>query len=150
MFKYSANKLRRSNTTGNQDLDFKDLLKIFELNKSEAQKRVLYNIYKFKSMQFMGLKDKNGNPIYFGDILIDENKILLTPVCEVLNGEHVLFFKPLKHLDTTLGIGCKSTYSNTLEIIGSIYKNSGKDKDLNIEISIKKFIYAQINIQIES
>ena len=73
---------------------------------------------------FLGLKDKNGNIIHFGDILVDNRNNLLTPVCEIENGEHVFFFKPLQHLDKKISIGCKSTYSNTLEIIGNIYKNT--------------------------
>ena len=75
---------------------------------------------KFESIQFMGLKDKNGTLIYLGDILRDDNNNLLTPVCEVLNGEHILFFKPIKHLHKKFAIGCKSTYSNTLEVIGNM------------------------------
>jgi len=72
-----------------------------------------------KSMPFMGLKDRNGISIHFGDILRDEYNNLLTPVCEISNEEHILFFKPLKHLDKSFCIGCKSTYSHTLEIISS-------------------------------
>ena len=34
-----------------------------------------------KSIPFVGLKDKNGSPIHFGDILKDEFDNLLTPVC---------------------------------------------------------------------
>lgn len=75
---------------------------------------------KFESIQFMGLKDKNGTLIYLGDILRDDNNNLLTPVCEVLNGEHILFFKPIKHLHKKFAIGCKSTYSETLEVIGNM------------------------------
>ena len=70
-----------------------------------------------RSIPFMGLKDKNGTQIHFGDILKDEHDVLLTPVCEISNGEHILFFKPLKHLNKSFCIGCKSTYSHTLEII---------------------------------
>lgn len=70
-----------------------------------------------KQIPFMGLKDKYGTPIYFGDILKDEYNTLLTPVCEISNDEHILFFKPLKHLDKNFCIGCKSTYSHTLEIV---------------------------------
>ena len=75
---------------------------------------------KFESIQFMGLKDKNGTLIYLGDILRDDNNNLLTPVCEVLNGEHILFFKPIKHLHKKIAIGCKSTYSGTLEVVGNM------------------------------
>lgn len=66
---------------------------------------------------FLGLKDKNNKLIKFGDILQDEFGNLLTPVVEVLNNEHVFYFKPLKHLQTKFSIGCKSAYSNTLEIV---------------------------------
>lgn len=72
---------------------------------------------------FLGLKDKNNNLIKFGDILRDEFGNLLTPVVEVLNNEHVFYFKPLKHLQAKFSIGCKSAYSNTLEIVFDI--NSG-------------------------
>lgn len=82
-------------------------------------------------VQFLGLKDKNGKIIHFGDILIDSQNNLLTPVCEVENGEHKLFFKPIKHLDKNIGIGCKSTYSNTLEILGNV----------NTEIELLKIIH---------
>ncbi len=82
-------------------------------------------------IQFLGLKDKNGRIIHFGDILIDSQNNLLTPVCEVENGEHKLFFKPVKHLDKNIGIGCKSTYSNTLEVLGNV----------NTEIELLKIIH---------
>lgn len=71
-------------------------------------------------LQFMGLRDKNGTLIYVDDILKDDNNNLLTPVCEVLNGEHILFFKPIQHLHKNLAMGCKSTYSETLEVIGNM------------------------------
>lgn len=72
-------------------------------------------------IRFLGLKDKNGKIIHFGDILTDSCNNLLTPVCEVENGEHVLFFKPVQHLNKKTNMGCKSTYSNTLEVVGNIY-----------------------------
>lgn len=85
------------------------------LNSSSKQ-----NNYKNSIIQFLNLKDKNGNQIYFGDILKDEFGNLLTPVIEIENDEHIFYFKPLNHLNTKLNIGCKSTYSYTLEIIGNI------------------------------
>lgn len=87
---------------------------LFKRNSTFKQKKTEENI------QFMGLKDKNGTLIYLGDILRDDNNNLLTPVCEVLNGEHILFFKPIKHLHKNFAIGCKSTYSNTLEVVGNM------------------------------
>ena len=78
---------------------------------------------KYKLLEFLGLKDKNGQLIHFGDILIDECQNLLTPVVEIENDEHIFYFKPIKHLKTKLNMGCKSTYSNTLEIIGNIFTN---------------------------
>lgn len=89
-----------------------------------------------KSIPFVGLKDKNGAPIHFGDILKDEFDNLLTPVCEISNDEHVLFFKPLKHLDKSFCIGCKSTYSHTLEIVskGNLILNFAQES-CNIDMS---------------
>lgn len=78
---------------------------------------------RINNILFMGLRDKNDKLIYFGDILKDDNNNLLTPVCEVLEDEHILFFKPIKHLNKKIAIGCKSTYSNTLEIVGNVYSN---------------------------
>ena len=96
--------------------------------------RISKHLEQPKSMcfiQFLGLKDKNGRTIHFGDILIDSQNNLLTPVCEVENGEHKLFFKPVKYLDKNINIGCKSTYSNTLEILGNV----------NTEIELLKIIH---------
>lgn len=82
------------------------------------------------SLQFMGLRDKNGKLIYVDDILKDDNNNLLTPVCEVLNGEHILFFKPIKYLHKNLAMGCKSTYSETLEVIGNMKESPDLIKTL--------------------
>lgn len=89
---------------------------LFQVVTDEEPKKIKV---KYK-IPFMGLRDKNGCLIYFGDILKDDFDNLLTPVCEISNGEHVLFFKPLHHLNKKIGIGCKSTYSYTLEIIGRL------------------------------
>ena len=97
----------------------------FSLEHFEAEKQVLKNINNIKLMECLGLKDKLGLKIHFGDILIDEaNGTLLTPVIEVANAEHIIYFKPLKHLNSKFPIGCKSTYSNTLRVIGNLYTNS--------------------------
>ena len=108
------------NRTINQQLITQTLLNCFE-----AEREVLDNLYKIERMQFLGLRDKNGKLIYFGDILKDDQNNLLTPAIEVENNEHVLFFKPINHLNhPSLNIGCKSAYSQTLEVIGNIYTNS--------------------------
>ena len=120
------------NTALNWLLGLKNVFKhsffsIIRLCKHSEQSSDMYFI------QFLGLKDKNGKIIHFGDILIDSQNNLLTPVCEVENGEHKLFFKPIKHLDKNIGIGCKSTYSNTLEILGNV----------NTEIELLKIMHNQ-------
>ena len=91
-----------------------------------------------KLIEFLGLKDKNGKTIHFGDILADSRNNLLTPVCEIENGEHILFFKPVQHLDKKMSIGCKSTYSNTLEIVGNIYTNCRKKQKHKIMILLQQ------------
>ncbi|MBS4759596.1 MAG: hypothetical protein KHX03_02730 [Clostridium sp.] len=115
----------------------------FTLEKFQAEKEVLENINKIELMECLGLKDKNGKTIYFGDILLDEtNNTLLTPVIEITNEEHTLFFKPLRFLNTNINMGCKSTYSRTLIVLGNIYHNSElfaglqeKSKFINLVIS---------------
>lgn len=82
------------------------------------------NTRKADLVEFLGLKDKNGTIIHFGDILKDNENVLLTPVCEIEHGEHIFFFKPVHFLNKEFKIGCKSTYSNTLEIVGNIYDKS--------------------------
>ena len=94
----------------------KNIFSVFLFNRNTGLKQKTNS----NNIQFMGLKDKNGTLIYLGDILRDDNNNLLTPVCEVLNGEHILFFKPIKHLHKNFAIGCKSTYSETLEVIGNM------------------------------
>ncbi len=109
----------------NRKHERKSYLNTFELEKFEAEKEVLNNINKIELMQCLGLKDKNGKLIYFGDILFDEaNNTFLTPVIEIANAEHTLFFKPIHFLNSEIGMGCKSTYSETLMVIGNVYKNS--------------------------
>lgn len=115
----------------------------FTLEKFQAEKEVLENINKIELMECLGLKDKNGKTIYFGDILLDEtNNTLLTPVIEITNEEHTLFFNPLRFLNTNINMGCKSTYSRTLIVLGNIYHNSElfaglqeKSKFINLVIS---------------
>ncbi len=124
IFTYKMCKNVESKTTIVFDLDIEKLLDLLYLSPIDAESEVLFNINNIELMQFLGLKDKNGRLIYFGDILIDEYNNLLTPVVEVSNAEHILFFKPIQHLDKDFCIGCKSTYSETLEVIGNIYKNS--------------------------
>ncbi len=156
MLKYSTRVFQNTKTTVKFEFNLQEILTFFALEQCEAEKQVLCNIKKFNRMQFMGLKDKNDTLIYFGDILIDEYNNLLTPVCEVSNGEHILFFKPLQHLNKKISIGCKSTYSNTLEVIGNIYINSElfagvqqKDKIVNIAASLRNIATTQATIQFE-
>ncbi len=92
-------------------------------------------------IQFLGLRDKNGKLIHFGDILTDSRNNLLTPVCEIENGEHILFFKPVQHLDKKMHMGCKSTYSNTLEIVGNIYSEFSEVSDIKIELRLKNKMF---------
>ena len=68
----------------------------FKENYFENEKDKIQN--KYKLLEFLGLKDKNGQLIHFGDILIDECQNLLTPVVEIENEEHIFYFKPIKHL----------------------------------------------------
>lgn len=156
MLTYRMYKNKRAKTTLKFDFDIKKLLNLFSLKPMEAEKAVLYNLNKIELMQFVGLKDKNGKLIYFGDILIDEFNNLLTPVVEISNEEHILFFKPVQYLDKDIAIGCKSTYSETLEVIGNIYNNSElfaglqeKDKIINLIISAKNNPIAETTIHIE-
>lgn len=156
MLTYRMCKNRKTKTTLKFDFDIKKLLNLFSLKPIDAEKAVLYNLNKIELMQFVGLKDKKGKLIYFGDILIDEFNNLLTPVVEISNAEHILFFKPLQHLDKSFAMGCKSTYSETLEVVGNIYKNSElfmglqeKDKIINLIISAKNNPISHTTIHIE-
>lgn len=124
MARYIAYEVKKDKATRNFETDINAVMSKILLNKDEAEKQVLDNMGKIELVKFLGLKDKNGQLIHFGDILKDSQNNLLTPVCEIEHGEHVLFFKPIKHLDKNFNIGCKSTYSNTLEVIGNIYINS--------------------------
>lgn len=156
MLEYTIKNCNINKTTLKMELDIKKILTYLALDRIQAEKEVLKTIRAFDRMQFMGLKDKNGSLIYFGDILIDEYFNLLTPVCEVSNGEHILFFKPLKHLNKNFGIGCKSTYSTTLEVVGNIYQNSElfagvqeKDRLMNLLLSAKNCVSIKTVIQVE-
>lgn len=124
MARYMTYEASKNKTTRGFETDIKDFLKKILLKKEDAEKQVLENMGRIELVQFLGLKDKNDKLIHFGDILIDNENNLLTPVCEIENGEHILFFKPIQHLDKKFGIGCKSTFSNTLEVLGNIYTNS--------------------------
>lgn len=125
MLTYKLPKLQTFNTDLKLEIDINKFLHQTLLNRLDAEREVLDNLSKIEIMQFLGLKDKMGRLIYFGDILIDNMNNLLTPAIEIENAEHVLFFKPIKHLKHhLLNIGCKSTYSQTLEVIGNIYINS--------------------------
>lgn len=115
----------RNMSKNSENYELRKFIRKNLLDNLEAEKEVLENINKIALMQFLGLKDKNGRIIYFGDILVDNLNNLLTPVIEIENEEHILFFKPIKHLHhPLLNIGCKSTYSQTLEVIGNIYRKS--------------------------
>ena len=122
--RYMSRKVNDEKNLLEFELDLKKFMAFAVLERAEAERQVLLNINKIELMQFLGLKDKKGRIIYFGDILIDEFDNLLTPVCEISNSEHILFFKPIQYLNKDINIGCKSTYSNTLEVVGNIYKNS--------------------------
>lgn len=124
MLTYKASEVKKNKTTLEFEIDLEKCLSIFALEHSEAEREVLDNISKIQLMQFLGLKDKKGTVIHFGDILMDEYNNLLMPVCEISNEEHILFFKPIQYLNKDINIGCKSTYSNTLEVVGNIYINS--------------------------
>lgn len=124
MWTCNSSKVRKNSETFRMEINMERLLGGITLGCGDAEREVLDNINKIELMQFLGLKDRFGKVIYFGDILIDEYFNLLTPVCEVANDEHILFFKPIQHLDKSFNIGCKSTYSNTLTVIGNIYENS--------------------------
>ena len=89
---------------------------------------------------FLGLRDKNGRIIYFGDILRDSMNNLLTPVVEIEHSEHIFYFKPIQNLDKPyLKMGCKSAYSDTLEIIGNIYENNALTKRFRDKCSWVRF-----------
>ena len=115
---------RKITETIEMEINLEKMLGAFTLGSGDAEREVLDNINKIELMQFLGLKDRFGRVIHFGDILVDEYYNFLTPVCEVSNDEHILFFKPIQHLGKSFNIGCKSTYSNTLTVVGNIYKNS--------------------------
>lgn len=125
MLNYRLSKMRNTTRNLKLEINISKFLHKSLLDTLEAEKEVLDNLNKIEIMQFLGLKDKNGRLIYFGDILIDSMNNLLTPAIEIENAEHILFFKPIKHLNQhLLNMGCKSTYSQTLEVIGNIYVNS--------------------------
>ena len=124
-----------------RNLEIERLLKNFVFNGSND---LIIESKKPESelIQFLGLRDKNGKIIHFGDILTDGCNNLLTPVCEIENAEHKLFFKPVQHLDKKTNMGCKSTYSATLEIIGNIYTGLFREnyKRFSIFMSLKNLL----------
>ncbi len=159
MNKIVKSRLTKRNTkkcNKNLEITQQMITQIF-LNCFDAEREVLDNLYKIERMQFLGLKDKNGKLIYFGDILKDEQNNLLTPAIEVENNEHVLFFKPIKHLKhPLLNIGCKSAYSQTLEVIGNIYTNSElfsgmkeTDKLVNFMFPAEIKVYSGLSANVE-
>ena len=148
ILKYRACEINKNKTTLEFEIDLKKLISVITLNHNDAEREVLNNLNKFEHMEFLGLRDKNGQIIYFGDILTDEFNNLLTPVCEISHGEHILFFKPIKFLNKKIGIGCKSTYSNTLEVIGNIYKNSQLFSGLKAKNILTKLIRTSKNSEI--
>lgn len=145
-----------NNKTLRFEFDLNKLLGYITLKKNDAEKEVLHNMNKIELMQCIGLKDQNGKLIYFGDILIDEYNNILTPVIEISNAEHILFFKPIKFLNKNITIGCKSTYSETLQVIGNVYINSDlfaglqeKNKFINLVLSSPQSPFTKATIHIE-
>ena len=108
------------------------------INKCLALKNFSICVSLVGATPFLGLKDKFGRLIMWGDILVDEQGTYLTPVCEVENGEHALFFKPIQHLDKNYAIGCKSTYSTTLRVVGNVYAENQNDRFLDKSLLAKK------------
>lgn|SRR5574344_588667 len=105
------------------EITLKNLANLFVFEEYKKEKEISTN-NQTELIECLGLKDKNGQIIHFGDILKDRFENLLTPVIEISNAEHILFFKPIQHLNKNFSIGCKSTYSHTLEIVGNIYESS--------------------------
>lgn len=156
ILKYRTCERKLNKTTLEFELDLKKFINFYALEQGEAEREVLHNLNKIELMQCIGLKDKAGSLIYFGDILVDEMNNLLTPVFEISNSEHTLFFKPVQFLNSELTIGCKSTYSDTLRVIGNIYKNSElfaglqeKNKFINLIISARYNGLTEATIHIE-
>lgn len=131
---------QKCSETIKMEINLERLLSTVTLECNKAEREVLDNINKIELMQFLGLKDKFGRVIHFGDILVDEYYNFLTPVCEVSNDEHILFFKPIQHLNKPFSIGCKSTYSNTLAVVGNIYKNSELFCGMKAKNTLNSFI----------
>ena len=131
---------RKVKETFEMEINLERLLGTITLGCNEAERELLDNINKIELMQFLGLKDKFGKVIHFGDILVDKYYNFLTPVCEVSNDEHILFFKPIQHLGKPFNIGCKSTYSDTLAVVGNIYENSELFCGMKAKNTLSNFI----------